>query len=93
MHDALVALPAGALLGFFFFGGLWWTTRRATLGARPGFTVLASMVLRMGLTLAGFYLLADGRWERLLAALSGFMLARFVTLRLLRPVTEARHAP
>ena len=93
MHDALVALPAGGLLGFFFFGGLWWTTRRATVCARPGLTVLASLLLRMGLTLAGFYLVADGRWERLLACLVGFTLARMATLRLLRPATEPRHAP
>ena len=93
MHDALVALTAGALLGSFFFGGLWWTTRRAIVSTRPGLIVFASLVLRMGLTMAGFYLVADSRWERLLAALLGFMLARLAMVRLSRVTIEGRHAP
>ncbi len=49
------ALAAGLLLGAFFFGGLWWTVTRGVSSQRPALWFFASMLLRMSLTLAGFY--------------------------------------
>jgi F1F0 ATPase subunit 2 len=104
MHDTtplLLAALAGAALGGFFFGGLWWTLRRGLASERPALWHLGSLLLRMGLTLPGFYVVADGQWQRLLTSLVGFVIARSIVLRITRPAAsghgesaqEAGHAP
>jgi F1F0 ATPase subunit 2 len=91
LHLAL-ALAAGLLLGAVFFGGLWWTVRRALTGNRPALWLVGSLLLRSGVTLAGFYLVGNGHWQRLVMCLCGFIAARLVMQRLVRP-PEATHAP
>lgn len=81
-----LALGAGALLGAVFFGGLWLTVRRGLGSPHPGIWFMASMLLRTGIVVTGFYFLlglpADG-WKILLAGLLGFLLARLAATRLL----------
>lgn len=97
----VLACIAGGALGAIFFGGLWWTVRKSLLSSRPALWVFASLLLRMGLTMAGFYVVAGGDWRRLLACLAGFVMARQVVTRLTRPLDarqalsdqEARRAP
>ncbi len=92
---------AGGLLGAVFFGGLWWTVRKGVASPRPALWFLGSALVRMGIVLAGFYWIGRDDWRRLLVALAGFVVARFVVLRLTRtPVAkanggtkEASHAP
>jgi F1F0 ATPase subunit 2 len=84
----LPALAAGLALGAVFFGGLWWTVHRALASASPARWFVGSLLARTVLTLAGFYLVADGHWERLLACLAGFTIARFVVTRVTRTATE-----
>ena len=67
---------AGVLLGMAFFGGLWWTVRKALSSEHPALWFLTSLLLRTGLTLIGFWLVADGHWERLLVCLVGFVMGR-----------------
>lgn len=104
MNDTLtlvLAWVAGAMLGAMFFGGLWWTVRQAVLSPRPAAWVFVSLLLRMGLTLAGMYVVSGGHWERLLLCLMGFVMARFIVMWLTRPsrvhharpAQEASHAP
>lgn len=101
MNEALslaLALVAGVLLGAMFFGGLWWTIQRGVSSKRPGLWFFGSLLLRTSITLAGFYLVGRGHWERLLACLLGFLIARLVVTRLTRPTQarpaqEARYAP
>ncbi|MEO8847823.1 MAG: ATP synthase subunit I [Casimicrobiaceae bacterium] len=85
MHDAL-ALPlaalAGILLGLFFFGGLWWTVRRAVGSTRSALWVGASLLLRMGCTAGGFVVVSAGDWQRMLACLLGFSAARWLVVRM-----------
>lgn len=81
----IVSLLFGALLGLFYFGGLWLTVRRLPSVARPGLWMIASMVLRTAVVVAGFYLLTAGRWDTLLVALLGFLAVRTTLLRKLRP--------
>lgn len=76
---------AGLVLGAFFFGGLWWTVRRAMTSPRPALLFFTSLLLRMVLTLLGFYLVAGGQWQRLLLCLFGFVLARPLVTRWTRP--------
>ncbi len=85
MNDPLalsLAALAGVLLGLFFFGGLWWTLRRAFHSHRPALWVGGSLLLRMGCTAGGFVAASAGDWQRLLACLFGFLLARWLVVRL-----------
>jgi F1F0 ATPase subunit 2 len=97
----VVAAAAGFLLGAVFFGGLWWTVRKGVSSPRPALWFLGSMLLRTGIVLGGFYLVGGGQWQRLLGCLLGFVIARFLVMRLTRaPIEnpnsqakEASHAP
>jgi F1F0 ATPase subunit 2 len=84
MSDILalaLALFAGALLGVFFFGGLWWTVQKGVKSETPALWFLGSLLLRTGLVLAGFYLAAQGHWSRLAVCLLGFLIARLIVVR------------
>lgn len=97
----LLAWLAGLLLGAIFFGGLWWTVRKSLSSQRPALWLLPSLMLRMSITLAGFYFISDGHWQPLLICLFGFIMARLAVTWLTRsfeenqthPVQEANHAP
>ena len=98
---AILAWLAGLLLGAFFFGGLWLTVRKCVSAQRPVLWLLPSLVLRMSITLAGFYFISNGHWQRLIVCLLGFVMARLVVTWLTRPsvkgqicgTMETRHAP
>lgn len=87
---------AGGLLGTFFFLGLWWTVYKGISCKQPILWFLGSLLLRTGIVLTSFYLISDGRWERLLACLIGFIIARFVVIILaharLRPLTATEQS-
>ncbi|MBH2019119.1 MAG: ATP synthase subunit I [Burkholderiales bacterium] len=97
----VLAWIAGGALGAFFFGGLWWTVRKSLASANPALWVFGSLLLRMGVTLSGFYFVSGGDWQRLLSCLVGFVMARQLVTRLTRlpekdptrQPQEARHAP
>lgn len=103
MNDIITlapALVAGILLGVLFFGGLWWTVQKGASSNRPARWFFGSLLLRMSIVLAGFYVVAHGHWERMLACLLGFVMARLILMRLTRsaenPSCEAQetnHAP
>ena len=84
----LLGLMAGLALGLWYFGGLWLTVQRLPGARHPGFLSLVSLIIRLGLTLAGFYLVMSGKWERLLACLAGFLLMRTILVRRLGPVSS-----
>jgi F1F0 ATPase subunit 2 len=86
-------LIAGILLGTIFFGGLWWTVRKGVTAKIPALWFLASSMLRTIIALAGFYFVARGDWKKLLVCLLGFVMARFIVLRLTRSNKETKHAP
>lgn len=97
----MLAWIAGGALGAFFFGGLWWTLRKTLASARPALWLFGGLMLRMGVTMTGFYFVSGGDWQRLLSCLVGFVMARQLVARLTRlpegsqtrPVQEASHAP
>lgn len=68
----------GAALGLFFFGGLWFTVRALPSSRSPALLMLGSFVIRISGTLAGFHFIMGDRWERLLACLVGFLVARTI---------------
>ena len=97
----VVASVTGLVLGAIFFGGLWWTVRKGVSSTQPALWFLGSLLLRMSIVLGGFYFAGHGYWERLVACLLGFVIARFIVMRLTRtpiehsnsPAKEAGHAP
>ena len=96
MNEALSLAPAmatGVLLGVMFFGGLWWTIRKSVSFKRPALWFCGSLLLRMGIALAGFYFVSGGHWERLLVCLLGFVLARLIVTRLTGPPVEHHNFP
>ncbi len=102
MIEALVlAAMAGLLLGAFFYGGLWWTVRKGVSSKQPALLFLCSLLLRTGGTVAVLYVVSGGHWQRLLACLLGFTVARLMVTRFAgppvdphtRPVKEVGHAP
>jgi F1F0 ATPase subunit 2 len=88
-----VALLVGAVLGTFFFVGLWWTVNRGARSAVAGRWFFGSMALRMAIVLAGFYAIGAGHPERLVLCLLGFVLARTIVLRRLRTLPAAGGSP
>lgn len=89
----LLAGVAGAALGLFFFGGLWWTVRRGITARQPALWFLGSMLLRTAATAAGFYVICQGHWDRALGCLAGFIVARLVVTRMTRAQPAAPQAP
>lgn len=80
----LFALLEGALLGLFFFAGLWWTVRKIASTKNVALLFFCSMVLRTSMVLLGFYFLLGDNWQRLVAGLIGFVIARVIVTRLTR---------
>jgi len=94
MHELFglgLPLAAGLLLGAFFFIGLWWTVIKGVASQRPALWFFGSMLLRMSITLAGFYLVGRESWQRWLLCLLGFVVAR-VVVQWTRP-RESAYAP
>src|SRR5271169_2448448 len=87
-----LALAADVLLGAIYFGGLWWTVFRGVLSQRPAPWFFASLLLRMSITLAGFYFVGREHWERWLLCLVGFVLARLVVKWLTRLPVECHNS-
>jgi F1F0 ATPase subunit 2 len=95
MNEFLIlalALVAGLLLGAIFFAGLWWTVRKGVLSKHPALWFLGSMLLRMSIVLLGFYFVGRGDWQRLVVCLLGFIIARYIVMRLTRTLVERPHS-
>jgi len=75
------ALATGVVLGTLFFGGLWWTVRRALVARLPAAWLITSFVARTALVLAGFIVVGGNQWQRWLVVLAGFIAARVVVAR------------
>ena len=81
----------GVGLGIFFFGGLWWTVRRGIRSRYAAVWFTGSLLLRAGVTLAGIYWFTAGRWEKLLACVLGFIIARVLVTRFAGPPLAPAH--
>jgi F1F0 ATPase subunit 2 len=87
----LLAAVGGALLGLFYYAGLWFTLRRLPEQAHPALWVFGSFTLRLAVSMTGFYFILgpDRSLPRLGVALLTFILARVLLIRRLRPVLES----
>jgi F1F0 ATPase subunit 2 len=84
----VLSLLTGGLLGVLFFGGLWWTIHKSVYSKYPAFLFLGSLLLRTGIVLLGFYMIARGNWLRLLMSVLGFILLRMVMMHFMRSSQE-----
>ncbi len=92
MNDILSLLPAvlaGILLGVIFFGGLWLTVNKG-LGSKSATLIFfGSLILRMAIILTGFYFVGGDSWQKLLACLVGFLIARIVITNITKKLKQA----
>ena len=88
MGELLFSFLTGIGLGGVYFAGLWETVRKLPDVEKPVRRIALSYALRMTLVLAGFYFVMQGEWERLAAAMVGFLLMRELLLRRLGKTTS-----
>lgn len=67
-------------LGGFYFWALWRSVRKLSKEQGAG-SLLVGYLVRLSVVLAGFFLIMGGRWERLVAALAGFLVVRAILVR------------
>jgi len=84
----ILTLMAGLGLGLVFFGGLWVTVKKAVASKIPAIWFFFSLLVRVSITLIGFYYLSLGSWQRLLVGVIGFIMARILVLRLTKSIDE-----
>ncbi len=80
----ILMFAAGLALGAFYFVSLWKTVQKLPQTKNRGLLLIGSFVLRLSVVLAAsYFLLRDGHWERLAAAMIGFIVMRkILTYRL-----------
>jgi F1F0 ATPase subunit 2 len=88
----LASAMLGAILGAMYFTSLWWTLRKGIVSAHPLRWFFGSLLLRMAIVLPGFYWASGGQWQRMLACLFGFVVARMIAIRVL-PQADPQAAP
>jgi F1F0 ATPase subunit 2 len=90
-----LAVSAGLVIGLFYFGGLWLTMRHLPKTQRPTLLLIASFFGRLGLSLAAFVVVANGRWQRLLVAILAFFVMRFILVNTwgVEREEEVKHGP
>lgn len=79
--ELLFALAGGAVLGFLFFAGLWWTLQRLAGSAKPALLMLSSLALRVAIAACALAWMADKAWQYALVALLGFIAVREIMTR------------
>jgi F1F0 ATPase subunit 2 len=84
LFTLIAAFAAGLALGAFYFTALWRTVRQLPVTNSPASLMIGSFILRMAVVMAGFYfIMGTGHWERLAAAMLGFIIVRkILTYRL-----------
>lgn len=86
--NTILAFIAGMMLGVFFFGGLWFTIKKAVSAKIPALWFFLSFFLRVTVVLIGFYYISPGGWQRLVVCLIGFIVARFAVTLLTKSIDK-----
>lgn len=81
----VISFVAGLGLAIVNYSVLWTTVQKITGTRGPVLLSIVSFILRMGITLTGFYFVMSGHWERLGASVTGFFLVRNVVARQMIP--------
>lgn len=75
----------GAILGAFYFGGLWLTIKRLPQSRQPTLLSLSSFAARSLVCIMGFYLIIESGIVALLFCLAGFVLTKITLISRLSP--------
>jgi len=75
----------GIVIGILFFGGLWFTVKKAVPSKIPALWFFGSFILRVTITLLGFYFIAANNLQHLLICTFGFVVARVVVSQITKP--------
>ena len=78
----------GLALGYFYFGGLWWTVNRLQRTRQPALLFTASFILRTTIVVGAVYLLLGGGWRAVALCMAGFIAIRMVLTRYWGPEAE-----
>jgi F1F0 ATPase subunit 2 len=84
----VLAFTGGLALGTLFFGGLWITVKKTVVSKTPALLVISSFFFRVSITLAGFYFIGQGNWEKLVSCMVGFIVARFIVIHYTKLIDE-----
>lgn len=76
LSTLLVPFVLGGLIGWVYFSGLWETVRRLPEAKNPHGLMILSFAARTLFALGGFFILTDGQWERMAAAVAGFFIVK-----------------
>lgn len=79
---------AGFTLGTLFFGGLWFTVKKAMTAKIPAIWFFTSFFLRVSMALLGFYYLALEGWQSIIISIIGFIAARIVITQLTESMAQ-----
>lgn len=72
----ILMFMAGLALGALYFISLWETVRRLERTGGGARLLAISFVVRLAIILIVFFFLMNGHWERLAAAMIGFVVIR-----------------
>lgn len=86
--NMLPSLLVGVFLGTIFFGGLWLTVRKGLNSKKSALIFTGSFIIRITITLIGFYFVVQYGWEKMLVCLAGFLIARVVIVYLTRKTKQ-----
>ena len=86
----ILAFIVGLLQGTIFFGGLWFTVKKLVTSKIPALLFLGSFILRVSITLIGFYYISSGSWQRLLICVAGFITSRYSVIYFTKSNNEKR---
>ncbi len=75
-----LSLALGAILGIFYFCGLWLTLRRLPGSKQPALLTFTSFFGRTAVCVLGFYLILGSGMEALILSIVGFMLAKVILI-------------
>lgn len=78
----LLSFMAGSILGLFFFGMLWLTVKKSLNARQPAIWFSLSLLIRLVVTVAGFYFVSGQQWQRLLLMMAGFVITRSLLILL-----------
>jgi F1F0 ATPase subunit 2 len=75
-----LAAAGGAVLSALYFGGLWFTVQKMNQVKVPALLFVGSFMVRTIIVLAGFYLVAGVRFDRLAVCFICFLVTRHFIL-------------
>jgi F1F0 ATPase subunit 2 len=80
----ILAFISGFVLGVIFFGGLWFTVKKAVASKNTALWIAGSSIIRIAIVLTGIYYIAEGSWQKMVLCMVGFIVARFMVIWLTR---------